>query len=1289
MFQKGQKKTFSGLVLFFAAAVGLQLATAQITTTGLHGIVKDPTGAVVPNANIKLKDVATGIEKATVAGTEGTFIFANIVAGTYQITASATGFQTGVVNNIVVDTGRITDVTVALKVGAITETVEVSGGTVPLETTSNEIGTTINNNEIQNLPYFSRDSLMFSLYMAGNSTANDSSGRNSTFNGLPNASLNISIDGMNNNSQRFKSGGTSMYAFAPERIDAMDEVTVSTTGMGAEAAAQGAMSIRFTTKRGTDQYHFSVGEQFANEDLNSNSFFNNLRGQPIPRSRQNNPYGSVSGRLLPFIPALSHKLFFFAYFEAQPQPTTTVLTTTVLTPGTQAGNFTYIGTDGQTRTVNLLQAAAGAGLPSAIDPTISGILGAINSSETHSSGYLNISGQPYWQTMEWNQGMNTLYLFPTARVDYQITPKVAWHGTWNLRYENIAGYPNYPGMTQYDYGNAYKITTYIGTNAVDWQITPHMQNSAVFGVQSNGEYFYQGSNPQQWSIYGNRNISFPFGTINPAVVNQTPFIRNNPVFQLNDDVTWVKGRHNITFGGTVLHTSFYETSYGSAGVPSYNLGLPSSDPAAAAIQAALPFINTGNGDLTNAQNIYALLTGRLSSITGSENVSEITHQYNQFAPITQRYAFTTGGIYIQDNFRITPQLTLNYGLRWELDGPIHNTNGIDSEPTGANFFGPSNGLFQPGVLSGNNNPVLTSVSNPYSSSLHNFAPNLGFAWNPSGKQGFLGKLLGDGKTVIRGSYSLTYYNEGMNAISNVLSSNQGTTQSISSVPGGPGFPLSGLNLTSPAPTLQVFPASFGFPLPESDFVFAGRNSTYLVNPNLVTPYVNNWNLGIQRELPNKTVLEVRYIGNKATHLWHYQNLNEVNIFENGFLTEFQNAQNNLAIANGIGVAQLPTANLTVRNFSNQGLPGQKPLPILQTAFGANGSQGALSTSQGFGSSTFVTDVAQGQAGAMAGTLASTGSTTYYCRLVGSNFAPCAAQGFTAASQYPLNFFTPNPYATSLNYQSDDGNTNYNSLQVEVRKSFSHGLMGAANFTWSHGLGDLLNASDQTATYQWFTQRNAALSYGPSPFDRRLVFNSYWTYDLPLGKGKPVNIANPVLNRVVGGWTIGGTETIASGNPLLVNSGRDTFNNLVQGGVVLGSGLTQNQLQQDLTSIPNMNQTINGNLISNVASVAQSNGIANPAFYGPATTPGAFSQFVYLRNTTNFILNMSLNKEILIHDRLNVGFRLEALNFLNHPFFALGNNTVTTNTFGQVSSTFSASTNGNFNRVVLLRAYMSW
>jgi hypothetical protein len=254
--------------------------------------------------------------------------------------------------------------------------------------------------------------------------------------------------------------------------------------------------------------------------------------------------------------------------------------------------------------------------------------------------------------------------------------------------------------------------------------------------------------------------------------------------------------------------------------------------------------------------------------------------------------------------------------------------------------------------------------------------------------------------------------------------------------------------------------------------------------------------------------------------------------------------------------------------------------------------------------------------------------------------------------------------------------------VEVRKAPSHGLSLNGNFTWSHALGDLLNASDQTATYQWLTQRNARLSYGPAATDRRFVFNAFWTYDLPFGRGKKFLSANALLDRIVGGWTLGGIETIISGAPSLLTSGRSTFNNQTSG-VVFGNGLTLDGLRSALSTIPDMNKVVNGALVTNVGNLVQSSGIVDPKYLAPNSNPGDFGQLVYLYGKTSFAYNMSVNKAIRIREKLRMGFRLEALNFLNHPFFSsLGNSSVTANTFGQVTSTTGT-------RSALLRGYLSW
>jgi hypothetical protein len=677
------------------------------------------------------------------------------------------------------------------------------------------------------------------------------------------------------------------------------------------------------------------------------------------------------------------------------------------------------------------------------------------------------------------------------------------------------------------------------------------------------------------------------------------------------------------------------------------------------LRNALPSINTNNNDINNALNLYALLTGRITSVSVSTNVDEKTHEYKQFSEGMQRYAFTTFGLYAQDSFRIRPSLTLNYGLRWQFDGDIHSGNDLLSQPSGANFYGPSTGLFQPGVLSSNQNPQFELVIHPYKRDYVNPAPNFGFAWNPSSDRGgWLGKLIGDRKTVLRGAYSITFYNEGLNSISNSLSGGRGLTQTGTAT-NGVQFAPGTLNLRDPAPTIPVSPAKFGFPIAQNSFSSpVGGN---YINPDLVSPYVENWSLGIQRQLTHSTVFEMRYVGNKSTHMWHRQNLQEVNIFENGFLNEFIQAKKNLDlnVANGRG-----------QTFANNNLPGQAALPIFQAAFGALGNQPALSAAQGFGNATFIQNLNQGVAGTLAQSLAT--SPTNFCRLVGNKIASCVTAGFNVPGAYPINLFQANPYLSSLTYQDSNGDNNYNALQVEIKQQYSHGVLLGGNYTWSHALGDILNETDQAAGFTWFTLRNARLSYGPSPFDRRHVFNAYWTYDLPFGKGQRFLSHNALLDRVVGGWTIGGRETIATGHPFLLNGGRNTVNNLTQAGVVFGGGFTPEQLQKALSKVVGGFSTTA--LISNVASIATitqtataSTSQVNPALYAPASTPGQYGAFVYLRNNNLYTLDMSVNKDVRITERWRLTLRLVALNFLNHPFFDVGNASPTSTSFGQITS----------------------
>jgi hypothetical protein len=1247
-------KTYSILAML-AAVLLTPPVTAQVTTTGeIHGSVIDPSGASVPDASIKLVDEATGIERATVSSKDGGFVFVTLQAGSYKITATAAGFQTAVLTGIKVLTARTTDVPIQMKVGEVSSNVEVVAAATALETTSNEISTTVQNNLVQDLPLSGRDVLGFGLLMAG--AQRGSSDRNSTYDGLPNASLNITLDGVNNNSQRFKSGGTSNFVFAPLRLGAIEEATVSTAGLSADASGEGAMQLRFTTKRGTNQFHGGAFEQFRNDALNANSWFNNANGTLRPRLHQNEFGGSFGG------PLWKNKLFFFANYEENRAPSQSPTSNIVLNSLAQQGIFTYAGTGGQPQTVNVLQVAGTAGFPNKVDPVVAGILSRMNGA----LGAGTVTGNDLiTNRLSWNLPGGPTERYPTARVDYQITPKIAFSGSWNLRWRDIRGTQPWPGQG-FAAQSEFKSTYYVASSGITYTIRPTLFNEFRFGVQSNVEQFNVGENPFQYTLGGSLlKITLPLAI--PPIIRNTnngAEPRNNPVYNLYDNLNWVHKSHTFVFGWSMLRTTMWDSIFGNAGVPNLTLGVDPQDPIASAITAAsAPGIQPS--DLTNALALYALLTGRVSSIASDRAVDEKTHQYNNYTPLVSREAQQSFGIYFQDSWRVRPTFSLNLGFRWEFSGDIHNTNGTYASPTLADLYGPSSQLFAPGQLNGVANPALSVRPHTYRSDNVNPAPNIGFAWNPNAGSGFMSKLFGKNRdTTIRASYGLTYYQEGMLTFGETVGSNQGGTQSLSLNPGQPGFAPGAISASSPLPPLQTFPTAFASSFPMSDFTFT-RNSFGTTLPSLRTPYVQNWTLGVQRRVARDTVLEVRYVGNKGTHIWHTFNTNEVNVIENNFLRDFVNAQKNL---------QINTANGVTNSFANRGLPGQIALPIFDAAFGASAGQPALAASAGYGNGTFITQLTQGQAGAMASNMAS--SISYMCRLVGTALPKCAASGYTGAGAYPVNFFQANPFnsgatvnatgigsAYDLDLVTDQGYSSYNALQVEIRRRLAHGMTIQSNYTWAHSLGDLFR-ENEAGFNNYFTLRNRKLNKGPIVFDLRHAWQTYFSYQLPFGKGHAL-ASGAVLNAIAGGWTIGGIFRVQTGRPFRLGSNFDMLNQY-DAGVIL-NGVTASQLQDMLTirSGPNKNISfVSSNLVG-------AGGRANASILSVPTTPGQLGQIVYLYGPRYVQADMSLLKDITIWERVRATLAVEALNAFNHPVFSAGGNGAVVNiqstTFGQTTT----------------------
>src|SRR5215471_19466872 len=323
-------------------------APAQVATTGqLVGAVQDQSGAVVPGVELQLQNEDTKAVLTAAASADGGFVFPTLTPGRYTLTVSKQGFETTVYKGIIIYAARTTNQTLVMKVGAVTQTVEVQGEGQVLQTTTNTVANTVDQKYLQDLPLSGRSALPFVLLSAGAQQGVTS--RDSTVNGLPGGSLNITLDGINNNAQRFKSGGTSFFAFVTPRLESVQEVTIATSNLGANSTGQGAIQIQFVTKSGTNDFHGEAFWQHSNSALNANDWFNDARGIRKPVFIRNDQGGTMGG------PILRNRLFFFVSYAQVITPQSANFSALVLTPLAQSGTFSYVGSEGATHNVNLLQ----------------------------------------------------------------------------------------------------------------------------------------------------------------------------------------------------------------------------------------------------------------------------------------------------------------------------------------------------------------------------------------------------------------------------------------------------------------------------------------------------------------------------------------------------------------------------------------------------------------------------------------------------------------------------------------------------------------------------------------------------------------------------------------------------------------------------------------------------------------------------------------------------------------------------------------------------------------------
>jgi hypothetical protein len=457
-------------------------ADAQVRITGgISGSVTDASGAVIPGATVTLKDEGTGRSKEATSNESGLFAFPDLNHGTYQVTVTLSGFQTAIFNKVAVEAGRSTDLRVRLTLGSLTEAITVEGSSPVLERTSNLISSTLPIKAINEMPLAGRNVFTMAQLVPG---AASPQGGSPHYNGMPGGTINPTIDGINNSSNGFKSGGTSFFGTVPARLGAIEEVTVETSGQGAESGAMGGVNLKFITRRGTNQYSGGIFEQHRNEFFNANTFSNNARDLPKNKLRRHDFGGNFGGPLLPGT-KFRDKLFLFVNYEQEYIPQTATQTRTVLRPITESGVFTYQTAGGEQRTANILDIARAAGFPSTIDPTVGGILSGHR--DARQNGTINSTNSLLTEELSWREPQETNNYYPTARMDYQITSNLSWMGSWNLFRQDTSGrrgwpLPGYPPQLDTQIRS-----WWITSTGLNWAISSNLHNEFRYGIQHSGD----------------------------------------------------------------------------------------------------------------------------------------------------------------------------------------------------------------------------------------------------------------------------------------------------------------------------------------------------------------------------------------------------------------------------------------------------------------------------------------------------------------------------------------------------------------------------------------------------------------------------------------------------------------------------------------------------------------------------------------------------------------------------------------------------------------------------------
>jgi Carboxypeptidase regulatory-like domain/TonB dependent receptor len=823
------------ILAFVVLAAGVLVA--QTFRGTILGTVTDPSGALVSGAKVTVRNVATGLERSTQTSADGSYSIPELPIGTYTVTITQSGFQTSVTRNVVVEVAGERRVDAQFKTGQVTETVEVSGEELPqVETTTNELGGVLTSQTVENLPVNGRDytKLIFlNPGVAGSpDQITDSPGSFGEFsmNGARGRSNNYLLDGtdMNDgyrNDPAINQGGVFAVPSAILPIDAVAEMRVLSNFEPEYGRNAGAV-VNIVTKSGTNALHGTAFEYFRNHVLDARNYFN-----PVGQARapfHNNQFGGSLGG-----PIKKDKTFFFLDYEGQRESVGTVTLDCVPEPNRIAFD-------------NAAIIAAG-GVPSPVTAAMLKFWPGPN------LGTRPTSADPNWADFDTGcpNGPNASLITPSsnnlssviAKIDHNFNANNILTGRYFFG-DSTQSFPlaltasggQLPGFntvtpTRVQLVSLSFVHTF-GSNKV---------NELRYGWNRFAEGFFaqdQNFHPSSIGLCAASSVAdcsgsgphdsglplilvslTPTGTpffAQPGATSGDPRQRVDTNNQFIDNFSWKVGKHDFKFGFEFRRTSVEQ------------------------------YFNKYFRGRLRFPDLMGFLAGNLSNGF-------------QYSGNSRRHTFENGyALYLQDSFRVTPRVTLNYGLRWDYYGVVAEKNNLFT-----NFIPAS---FDPATDTGTGSLVQVGsagLSRLYEPDYKNFSPRASIAWDLTGK----------GKTVIRAGYGLFFDAFSQDFFLGHLPYPAFYAPGPAYANFGPSpITAAGANVSTIIPGQPIYGtsncASTANTFVECDLFAADRH--------LKTPYMENYNLNIQQQITSKAVLQLGYVGSQGHRLFRFYDINQPN-----------------------------------------------------------------------------------------------------------------------------------------------------------------------------------------------------------------------------------------------------------------------------------------------------------------------------------------------------------------------------------------------------------------------------